>query len=68
MGRDRDGYHQHHPDPAEGSVRQRPLWRGKLDNAERERGHRGEGVERDGRRGIQQGRKTHWQRLIGSGS
>src|SRR5439155_19244167 len=51
-----------------GSVRQRPLWRGELDDAERERGHRGEGVERDGRRGIQQGRKTHWQRLIGKGS
>ena len=43
---DRDRNHQQHPDPADCPVRQRALGRRELHDAEREGGHRREGVKR----------------------
>src|SRR6266852_3616023 len=61
---DRHRGHQGHPDPAERPVRQRSLGRCELDDTEREGGHRGKGMKRDARGGVEERRKAHW-RLMG---
>src|SRR5262245_54767706 len=52
-------HQQAYPDPAHSPMRQRPLGRGELDDAEREGGHRGERMQRDRCRGMEQRRKVH---------
>ena len=49
-----DRRHEDDPDPAHGAVRQRALWRGKLDDAQDEGTHGREGMSLDRRRGIEQ--------------
>ena len=51
--------HQHDPHPAERPVRQRAFGRGELDRAEGEGGHRGESVDLNFGRGVQQRCERH---------
>ncbi len=57
--RDADDQHQRHPDIAERPVRQRSLGRGELNEAERERRHRREGMDLDRGRGIEKRLQGH---------
>ena len=55
--------HQEHPDPADGAMRQRALWRGELDDAEHKGRHRRESVDGDFRCCVQQWGETHARSL-----
>src|SRR3982751_4834843 len=56
---DRHRHHQQNPSPADRAVRQCTLWRGELNEAEREGCHRRERVKRNRGRGAQQRPKVH---------